>query len=304
MTATPSVSFVILNFNGKELTERCLESLRQSLEKSGHEIIVVDNGSTDGSVGYLREKFSDIRIIEEPENRFISAYNDGVAEAQGEWVFLLNNDMTLEKDFLEAILDHLDEDNLFAVGSKMLTDRGELEKGANYPEYRFGYVWVKTRNVECLSPSFYVGTHGIFHKEKFLQLGGFDTLYSPFYSEDKDLCYRALKRGWKIYLQPKSVIYHQHMATIKKHFKRDYVLRINARNHLLFHWKNLTSKRMFARHVLYLPLILLGSILKKKSYYIPAFFDALKHSGEIRRKRARERQEEKIRDEEIISSFA
>jgi GT2 family glycosyltransferase len=301
---TPSVSFIILNFNGKELTERCLHSLLGSFKKDIHEIIVVDNRSTDGSASYLKEKFSGVKIIEESENRFISAYNDGIAKAQGEWLFLLNNDMTLEKDFLDPILGCLNDETTFAVGSKMLNDKGELEKGVNVPEFRYGYVWIRTKDADHLSPSFYVGTHGIFNKSKLVSLGGFDSLYSPFYSEDVDLCYRALKRGWKIYLQPKSIIYHQHMVTIKRHFQKSYVLRINARNHLIFHWKNITSTTLLARHILFLPPLLLGSIFKKKSYYIPAFFDALKSLNEIRQRRARERREEKVKDEEILSSFA
>jgi GT2 family glycosyltransferase len=303
-TVTPSVSFIILNFNGKDLTERCIVSLLESFKKDSHEIIVVDNRSEDGSVGYLKERFPNIKMIEEPQNRFISAYNDGVEEARGDWAFLLNNDMTLETDFLDSILDHLDGEDTFAVGSKMLNEKGELEKGANVPEFRYGYVWVKTKEVEDISSSFYVGTHGIFNREKFLKLGGFDSLYSPFYSEDVDLCYRALKRGWKIYIQPRSVIYHQHMVTIKRHFKKSYVLRINARNHLIFHWKNLTSEKLFARHIAFLPLLLFGSIFKKKFYYIPAFFDALKYGDQIRQRRTRERQDQKVRDEDILSSFA
>jgi len=71
---------------------------------------------------------------------------------------------------------------------------GKFEKGVNIAKFKFGYFWIKSKNVEKLSPSIYIGTHGMFRREMFLELGGFDEVYSPFYSEDLDLCYRAWKR--------------------------------------------------------------------------------------------------------------
>ena len=94
------ISFVILNYNGKELTERCIDSLMDCLSGYNYEIIVVDNGSNDGSVEYFKDKFPSIKVIEEGCNKFIVAYNDGVKEAKGEWVFLLNNKEENTENFI------------------------------------------------------------------------------------------------------------------------------------------------------------------------------------------------------------
>jgi len=294
------ISFVILNYNGRELTERCINSLISCIGGYDYEIIVVDNGSSDGSVEYLKNKFPSIKIIEESYNKFIVAYNDGVKEAKGEWVFLLNNDMLFEKGFLDYILPHLTDEDIFAIGSKMVNLERQVEKNANYPDFKCGYLWIKTKDVSSFSPTIYVGCHGIFNKKKFLESGGFDPMYSPFYSEDLDLCYRAWKRGWKVYVEPKSTIVHHHMATIGKLFNQKYVLRVAARNHFLFIWKNFTSKRLFIQHILCLPFILLGALFLKKWYYIPAFFDAMRYISEIRSSRKSLVVSERMSDPEVI----
>jgi len=303
MTQIPTlISFVILNYNGKELTERCIDSLNHCISGYNYEIIVIDNGSSDGSVGYLKNKFPTVRIIEEDFNKFIVAYNDGVKEAKGEWVFLLNNDMVFKENFLTPLLDHISDKDLFAVGSKMLSFEGKFEKGANIPKFRFGYLWLKTKEVDKLTPSIYIGTHGLFRKEMFLELRGFDEIYSPFYSEDLDLCYRAWEKGWKVIVEPRSVIYHKHMATINKFFDRNYILKINARNHFIFLWKNLTSKRLITEHILFLPLLLIGAVLISKPYYLSGFVDALKLllRGEIKQLMEKNLN---LKDEEIFKLF-
>jgi len=291
---------VILNYNGKDLTDRCIDSLFRSIENIDYEIIVIDNGSDDESADYLEKKYSFIKVLREGKNKYISAYNDGVKEASKQWVFLLNNDMTFEKGFIVPILEHISHSDVFAVGSKMLRDNGDFEKCVNIPVFRFGYLRIKSVDVNELTPSVYIGTHGAFNREKFIEIGGFDGVYSPFYSEDVDLCYRAWKRGWKTYVEPRSIIYHKHMATIGRLFKRRYVLRISARNHFIFLWKNITSKKIILYHIVFLPIILLGAILMGKYYYIPGFFEALMLL--LRGKIDRDKTAIKT-DEEIFSYF-
>ena len=303
MTQTLSVSFVILNYNGKEITERCINSLINSIKDIDYEIIVVDNGSNDGSAYYLESKFNFIKVINKRENKYISAYNDGVKEAKNQWVFLLNNDMTFEDGFLTPILEHLFQDNIFAVGSKMLKENKDFEKCANIPSFKYGYLWIKSVDVNEFLPSIYIGAHGVFNRDEFLEIGGFDDIYSPFYSEDLDLCYRAWKRGWMTYIEPRSIIYHKHMATINKFFSRDYILRINARNHLIFLWKNLSSIRLILSHVFFLPFLLVGSFTIGKSYYISAFFESLKYLKRISKERFQESRKNIKTDEEILLLF-
>jgi len=296
MTQIPSVSFVILNYNGKEITERCINSLINSIKDIDYEIIVVDNGSNDGSAYYLESKFNFIKVINKRENKYISAYNDGVKEAKNQWVFLLNNDMTFENGFLTPILEHLSQEDIFAVGSKMLKENKDVERCANIPSFKYGYLLIKSVDVDEFLPSIYIGTHGVFNRDKFLEIGGFDDIYSPFYSEDLDLCYRAWKRGWMTYIEPRSIIYHKHMVTIGRFFKRSYILKISARNRFVFLWKNITSKKMIFEHIVCLPFILFGAIFMGKFHYIPSFWMALKllFKGKIKRELSYVKTDEEI----------
>lgn len=299
------ISFVILNYNGRDLTTECISSLVDSIKDIEYEIIVVDNGSTDGSAQFIKEKFPFVRIIEKESNEFTTAYNDGVLASRFDWVFLFNNDMIFEKNFITPIVDRISElckkqEGVFAIGSKMLDFQGNFEKGVNLPEFKFGYLRVKTFDALDFCPTFYIGTHGVFNRKKFIEIGGFDKVYKPFYSEDVDLCYRAWKRDWKVYIEPHSIIFHKHMATIGKHFTKRYILIINARNHFVFLWKNLTSRKFILIHILSIPLILIGSIIIGKPYYIVGFLYAIKLllQGKIKRDLNTSKT-----DEEVFSYF-
>ena len=118
----PLVSIVIVNFNGRELLEPCLGSV---YAQAYHpiEVIVVDNGSTDDSVAYIRRAFPEVRIVENSENLgFAGGNNRGVERAHGEYVALLNNDTVVEREWLVALMDRMQAGKSSIVASKVLTD--------------------------------------------------------------------------------------------------------------------------------------------------------------------------------------
>ncbi|MGC8979543.1 glycosyltransferase family 2 protein [Caldisericum sp.] len=294
------ISFIILNYNGKGLTERCIDSLIRCIAGYNYEIIVVDNGSSDGSAEYLKNKFPSIKIIEEGFNKFIFAYNDGVKEAKGEWVFLLNNDMMFKGDFLSPLLEYVTQPDLFAVGSRLFNYEGKFESGVKILFFKFGLLSIRTEDINNPTFSFYIGTHGIFRREMFNALGGFDEVYTPFYFEDVDLCYRAWKRGWKVMVEPKSIIFHKHQATIGKFFDKSYIDRIIVRNNFIFQWKNITDKRVMLGYLFWIPIRLIKALLWQRIYYVKGFFDAvsLLIKGKITRNSS---QEDKMSDKDIFN---
>lgn len=301
-----SISFIILNYNGKYLTENCIDSLKESINNSSlkeYEIIVVDNGSKDGSVEYLKNKFKDVVILEIKKNNFITSYNDGVKIAKFDWVFLLNNDMLFDKNFLEPIIRNTNLNNLFGIGSKLLKFDGNFEKGVNKIKYKYGLFWFYTENVDEKCETFYIGTHGIFNKSIFIELGGFDEIFKPFYFEDVDLCYRAQKRGYRILYEPKSIIYHKHMGTIKDNFSKIFISKIYARNRLIFHYKNLTNQKLFLKFVIFLPFLIIGSLFTGKGYYFQAFLDFIRKINILKEKRKIEKKVSLIDDEKIIYKY-
>jgi len=267
-SAGKSASIIVLNWNGKELLAECLPSVVEAVlyEGDNHEIIVVDNGSTDGSVEFLKEHFPQVKIVALEKNFYFSGGNNAAAKAaKNDILVFLNNDMYVEKDFLRPLLEGFSDKDVFAVSSQIFLadpNKRREETGKTRAEWRWGFIEfrhdlptdgdLKNRYV----PAFWLGGgSAAVDRRKFLEIGGFDTLMNPFYVEDTDLSYQAWKRGWKILFCPKSKVIHKHRASTGR-FSRAYIERVIRRNHLLFIWKNITDFRMLVSHLALLPITL------------------------------------------------
>lgn len=276
---TRGASIVIPNWNGRDLLERYLPSV--VVAASNHpdtEVILVDNGSTDGSAAWVAEHFPQVRLIRLPLNLgFGEGCNVGARAARNDILVLLNTDMQVEEDFLPPLLAPFSDPNVFAVSCQIFfTDpsRRREETGLTQFTWNAGQlrVWHQAdslidRPFPCAYPG---GGSCAIHRAKFLELGGFDPLFHPFYLEDTDLGYRAWKRGWKVLYQPASRVYHQHRGTIGRAYSVAEVERILGRNLLLFTWKNLHDWRELAWHFLTLPVAFLASALTNPSRERPS----------------------------------
>ena len=246
-----AASLIIPNWNGKDLLERFLPSwLAAIADHPGSEVLVVDNGSTDGSAAWLEEiaaKHPQVRVLALPTNLgFGGGSNAGFRAAKNDVVVLLNSDMRVEPDFLAPLLEGFTDDGVFAVSCQIfLGDKSKRREETGLTEgwWQDGALRVSHREdpkVTTLFPCFYGGGGSCaFDRRKFEELGGFDHLLSPFYLEDTDLGYVAWKRGWKVLYQPKSVVHHEHRGTIGKHFSAEYIQSVLQKNFLLFCWKNM-----------------------------------------------------------------
>ena len=222
MDQKPSVttaSVVIPNWNGKDLLAKYLPSVIEALKPfPDSEILVVDNGSTDGSVEYLRANYPGVTLLALPTNLgFGGGSNAGFAQAKNDIVILLNNDMRVDARFVQPLLDGFIDAQVFAVSCQILfTDpnKPRQETGLTEGWWSEGSVRVRHRideSIQALYPCFYGGGGSCaFDRRKTLDLGGFDAIYHPFYLEDTDLGYMAWKRGWKVLYQPASMVYHEH----------------------------------------------------------------------------------------------
>src|SRR5271165_1252112 len=252
-----SASVVIPNWNGCDLLEKYLPSVIAALEGNPrNEIIVVDNGSTDGSAEFVRAHFPQVNVVALPENLgFGGGSNAGFRAAGNSVVVLLNSDMRVEPDFLAPLLEGFQDPAVFAVSCQIFfTDPARLreETGLTQGWWQDGGLRVRHRidpAIDSLFPCFYGGGGSCaFDREKFLELGGFDELLAPFYLEDTDLGYMAWKRGWKVLYQPRSVVYHEHRGTIGRRFSDDQIQAVLKKNYLLFCWKNMHDWRRLAAH--------------------------------------------------------
>ncbi len=258
-------SIIILNWNGRDLLAQGIPSVLESVRADGrdHEVIVVDNGSTDGSVEYLSNKYPQVRIISLQENLgFGEGNNAGVRAARHDIVVLLNNDMVVEPGFLRPLLDGFGPQT-FAVSSQIyLRDKSvrREETGKTNAVFRRGMIDYSHRppGGEILSrlyyPAFWAGGGSTaFHRSRFLELGGFHPLYSPAYVEDTDLSYRAWKRGWEVLFAPASIVYHKHRASTSRRFTPLALRTLVQRNQFLFLWKNICDWRLLLSHCCFLP---------------------------------------------------
>ena len=292
-----NISVVIPNYNGLELLKKNLSKVISSTKKfdAYSEFVLVDDASTDKSVSYVRKEFPEIKIIKHSINRgFSSSVNTGIKYSKGNFIVLLNTDVKPMDGYLKSAVAILNDSKVFAVSFH------EVGYGWAKGFFRNGFAEHGVGGVgKTVHETFWVnGGSGIFRKSLIQKLGGFDEkLFNPFYWEDIDICYRAMKRGYKLLWDPDSQVVHDHELTIGSISKRkkDLVLQ---RNQLLFIWKNITSRALFKRHIRGLCLR-----LSRHPGYIKIVYAALLKYGVCRERRRVEIKESKVSDEAIFARF-
>lgn len=292
-------SIIIPNFNGELLLAKNLPYVTHAMnnkENNIMEIIVVDDGSWDGSVKLLKDKFSEVKVIKHKVNRgFSAAVNTGVRGSSGDLIVLLNSDVVPSEDFLVNTLPHFKNPKVFAISLH--------EKGYGWARggFKDGYIQILPgEESDSFHESFYVsGGSGVFRRTIWMELGGMDEeLLSPFYWEDIDLSFRAAKRGYIVGWEPESRVVHNHESTMSK-LSKGYVARIRERNQLLCLWKNLTSPNLVRKYI-----VGLFARLVRHPGYIRVVFMALGKLGIALKKRKREIKESKVSDEAIFARFS
>ncbi len=216
-------SVVIPNWNGKHLLKVCLYSLKKQTVKN-FDVIVVDNGSVDGSVEYINKYYPWVKVVSLNKNYgFAGGVNAGIKASKGKYIILINNDTEVDKNCLkfltEAAKKHTD---VGFIAAKMLNfyERTKIDSAGDFidvvghannigfgeDESKFnkpGYVFLVT------------GGGGLFKKQVFDRVGLLDEDYFAYF-EDVDLCLRAQLQGFKGWFEPKAKIYHIHKATSNK----------------------------------------------------------------------------------------
>jgi GT2 family glycosyltransferase len=236
--AWPSVSVVVVNYNGRDYLERCLGSLRE-LDYPSHriQVVFVDNASSDGSVAYVREAFPDTVVLANDSNTgFSPAVNQGARAASGRYLALLNNDAEADVAWLKEAVRVLEmEDAAACVASKILrADRRTIDyAGGQMAFYGHGFA---ARNKELDTPDdrarptlFASGGAMVVRRGVFLGVGGFDDTYFAFF-EDVDFGWRLWVLGHEVRYVPESKVYHRHHGTIERfgYPRERYLLERNA----------------------------------------------------------------------------
>ncbi len=290
------VSVIVTNYNGKDLLEKNLPFIliaKNKKENRIEEIIVVDDASKDESVDFIKSNFPEIKVIRHTKNRgFIASTNTGARSAKYPLLVLLNSDVVVSDDFLVSVIPLFMDKNVFAVSMH------EEGYGNALGEFKNGYfIHSSGKETNQVKNTLWVsGGSGIFRREYWMKLGGMDEkLYSPFYWDDVDLGYRALKRGYRLLWDPNSKVIHEHESTMKK-ISNNYRNLIQQRNNLIFIWKNITSPSLIKKHL----VALLARITKHPGYLV-VFIMTLSKIGKIMKARKKEKKECKVSDEAILA---
>jgi GT2 family glycosyltransferase len=223
----PSLTVIIVNYNGTGLLEDCLGSLKKQVFRD-FEVVFVDNGSSDDSIEKAQFLFPGLKIISLPNNMgFARANNLGFAQAQGKFIVLLNNDTMVDPEFLAAlvqgvesgprvgmvaprILNFFQRDLVDSEGGLLLTPDGIGQgKNRNQKEGNRSAGTEPGSVIPILMPS---GCAALWRKEVILEVGGFMEDFFA-YCEDADLGLRARWAGWEAVYAPEALVYHKYSRT-------------------------------------------------------------------------------------------
>jgi GT2 family glycosyltransferase len=257
---TARVSLIILNWNGRHFLERCLQSLLAQTFQD-FEVVLVDNGSEDGSVPFLEKHYPQVRLIANQENQgFAAANNQAIRATDSELVATLNNDTEVEPNWLEELVRAADtaDNRTGAYASKMLfTHRPGMIQSAGIALDRAGIAWdwrggeeddlTEQESVEVFGAS---AGAALYRRSMLDEIGLFDEAFFA-YLEDVDLSWRAQWAGWKALFVPTARVLHFHSGTGEEgsYFKNWHL----GRNKMWVIAKNYPWPQM----LWYLPVILL-----------------------------------------------
>ncbi len=303
-------TLVIVNYNGRHLLEKSLPAAAGAAHFAGdHAVAVADDGSTDDSLGYVVGAFPQVNFLAYPRRGFGATCNRAVADADTEVVVLLNSDVVVAPDFLPPLLADLEDPGVAAVGCRFLNPDGSLTDALGNRtsgEWRGGMLFLHhetdpARLTDTCPQLYPNGGAFAFRRARWLELGGFDDLYHPFYWEDADLGYRAWARGWRVLYEPRSVVYHAQGGTIARVHRTGYIERTTARNALLFAWKNLLDPQSLRRTLRAQGRwtaddVLIGGLPNR----LGALCDAAKLLRPAARRRSEERRARVVSDAEIL----
>jgi N-acetylglucosaminyl-diphospho-decaprenol L-rhamnosyltransferase len=271
----PDAGVVVVTHNALPWIERCLESVR------GEEVVVVDNGSSDGSADVVREQLPEARVIEQENVGLAAGWNRGIAEVSGRYVLILNSDAWLTDGSLRRLVAFADQHpEAGIVGPRLLNPDGSLQRSVRgFPTlWRLATEYFFLRKLAPRSRAlnaFYAGgfDHDAVREAEFVMgsamlvrrdaadaVGLFDEDFFMF-NEESDWCYRFLRAGWKVLFYPEAEVFHVGGATTKQNWRRNY--REQVVSHLRFLAKHHGMREAErARKMLIASLLLRGAMFR------------------------------------------
>lgn len=256
----PQVDIVVLNYNGKKFLDSCFDSLQKSTYPNKR-IYLLDNASTDDDVNHTRLHYPDVQIIRNPENNgYCAAYNLAFLVCSGKYIICLNNDVAVKADWIEHLVALAEADEtIAALQPKIISYFNEHKfeyAGASggmmdvygYPFLRgrlFSTIEEDKEQYDDVTDVFWTSGAAMFLRKSALYKSGLLDETIVHHMDEIDLCWRLRMHGFKLKVQPSSVIRHIGGATIQTHsFKKVYW---NHRNSLYIMLKNYGTANMLTK---------------------------------------------------------
>jgi len=312
MSENPLVSVIVLNYNAGELLLNCIESIKKSAYKN-LEIIVVDNVSTDKSQETCKEKYPDIKLIQNDENfGYCEGNNIGIREAEGDYIIILNPDTIVESNWIEELISAYNKfgEGLYQPKHLSLNEKTVYMSAGNMLNiFGFGYAREKGNKDENqfnkIEEISYASGTCLFTSSAVLKKVG---LFDPFiflYHDDLDLGWRASQLGIKSYYVPTSLIYHAESYSLKWNAEKFYWLERNRKYCILTHYSKQTYSKIFPTllavdffvWIFYLTKGFLGSKIR-------AELDIIKNRKAIKIKYEELESKKIVSDKELITKFS
>ena len=258
------VAVVILNYNGRKFLEEFLPNVVANCNPALAEIVVADNASIDDSVAFMKERFSEIRLIENGCNGgFATGYNMALRQVEAQYYVLLNSDIEVTPHWIEPVIEMMDADpSIAACQPKILSyyhkEQFEYAGASGGFIDKYGYPFCRGRLFQNLETDEHqydepkevfwaTGACMFVRADLYHQIGGLDDSFFA-HMEEIDLCWRLKNVGYKVYCCPQSWVYHIGGGTLPKNSPRKTYL--NFRNNLSLLVKNLPKRRVH-RVILY-----------------------------------------------------
>lgn len=256
---TPKISIITIDYNELDNLKRSLPSF-QAQTYPNYELIVIDNGSIDGSPDYVRAHFPDVTVIPAGGNLgFSGANNLGAHHAHGDYLVFINPDTTVAPDWLDGLLAALQDPTVGMATSKILimSQPDKINTCANDVQYTgYGYLrgWMQDASTMDEPQDVFAvsGAAFMIRKQLFEDLGGFDDNFNPIYVEDTDLSWRAQLAGYRCVYVPSSVVYHDYTMG----FGPEKFFRLERNRHQM-----LLKNYDWRTYALLLPAVLLAEVV-------------------------------------------
>lgn len=300
------IAIAILNWNGLSFFRKFIQTLINHTDKKIAGIWVIDNGSTDDSIEYLKQNFPEINIILLDKNYgFAEGYNRGLKQINSKYYLLLNSDIEVSANWIRPLYDLMESNRNIAVCGPKLLDykkRGNFEYAGAAGGFidKYCYPFCRGRifenveedkgqydsTIECL---WICGAALMIRSELYHKVGGFDPDFFA-HQEEIDLCWRLQNLGYSIICEPKSMVFHVGGGTLHK--SNPHKTFLNFRNNLFLIKKNMPQSKRYK--VLFIRFFLDGIAAIRMLFQgipgeavsvVKAYWDFWKRSGKMKKKR-------------------